>query len=90
MLCRRYDLPSPKVHRNEKSIELVTSNLHPDIESMEGAAFFYVCMMEKIPCVQLRAISNYVERRNKNNWNIPLSLKNLTATTFEFLQTLAS
>jgi len=76
------------VHGSERSIKSAVRKYNPGIESMEGAAFFYVCMMEKIPCVQLRAISNYVERRNKNNWNIPLALKNLTATTFEFLQTL--
>ena len=77
------------VHGNERSIKSAIKKFNPDIESMEGAAFFYVCIMEKIPCVELRAISNYVERRNKNNWNIPLALKNLASTTFEFLQTLA-
>jgi futalosine hydrolase len=74
------------VHGNEKTIKDVVRKFNPDIESMEGAAFFYVCMMEKIPCVQLRAISNYVERRNKDNWNIPLALKNLTEVTFDFLK----
>jgi futalosine hydrolase len=75
------------VHGNEKSIKSTIKKYNPDIESMEGAAFFYVCMMEKVPCVQLRAISNYVERRNKNNWNIPLAINNLTEVTFDFLRT---
>jgi futalosine hydrolase len=44
---------------------------------MEGAAVFYVCQMEKIPFLQLRAISNRVEKRNRNAWNIPLPLENL-------------
>ncbi len=74
------------VHGNEKTIKNVVRKFNPDIESMEGAAFFYVCMHEKILCVQLRAISNYVERRNKNNWNIPLALKNLTQVTLDFLK----
>lgn len=77
------------VHGNKKSIKNAVQKYNPDIESMEGAAFFYVCMMEKIPCIQLRAISNYVERRNKNKWNIPLALNNLTNVTLDFIETLA-
>lgn len=77
------------VHGNEKSIKQVIRKYDPDIESMEGAAFFYVCMMEKVPCIQLRAVSNYVERRNKNKWNIPLALDNLTRVTLDFIMTVA-
>jgi futalosine hydrolase len=32
---------------------------------------------EYIPCIQLRAVSNYVEKRNKDAWNIPLAIENL-------------
>jgi futalosine hydrolase len=65
------------VHGNDESISKVMRRYNPQIESMEGAAFFYVCSEEKIHCIQLRAISNYVERRNRESWNIPLALKNL-------------
>lgn len=41
-----------------------------DLESMEGAAFHYVCLQEKIPFLQLRAISNYVGERDKSKWNL--------------------
>jgi futalosine hydrolase len=75
------------VHGSEKSIRGVVRKFNPDIESMEGAAFFYVCMMEKVSCLQLRAISNFVERRNRNNWNIPLAIKNLTQVVYDFLNT---
>ena len=37
----------------------------PDIETMEGAAFFYVCKREKVNFAAIRTISNYV---NDNNW----------------------
>jgi len=47
------------------------------VESMEGAAFFYVCMNEHIPCLSLRAVSNRVGERDKNKWNIPLALAEL-------------
>ena len=65
------------VHGNERSILRTVQKYQPDVESMEGAAVFYVCQMEKIPFLQLRAISNRVEKRNRNAWNIPLPLENL-------------
>lgn len=65
------------VHGNNKSILKVVELYTPDVESMEGAAFFYVCNQFKIQAVQLRAVSNYVERRNLRNWNIPLAIEKL-------------
>jgi futalosine hydrolase len=66
------------VHGDETAIQQVIHQYKPDVESMEGAAFFFACHQEKIPCLQIRAISNYVERRNRENWNIPLALENLS------------
>ncbi len=65
------------VHGNKKNISKVVELYSPDVESMEGAAFFYVCNQFKIPAVQLRAVSNYVERRNTKNWNITLAIDKL-------------
>jgi futalosine hydrolase len=56
----------------------------PDIETMEGAAFFYVCSREGIPFIALRAVSNRVGVRDRAGWNIPLALENL-ALLFEDL-----
>jgi futalosine hydrolase len=50
----------------------------PDIETMEGATFFYICSRENIPFLALRAVSNRVETRNKSRWNIPLAIDNLS------------
>lgn len=47
------------------------------LESMEGAAYHYVCRKKKIPLLHLRAISNYAEVRNRPAWNIPLAVQNL-------------
>jgi len=55
----------------------IISNSNTDIESMEGAAFFYTCMMEKQAFIQIRSISNYVGETDKNKWDIPLSVNNL-------------
>lgn len=64
-------------HGNEYAIEKVVERFHPYVESMEGAAFLFACEQEHIPCIQLRAVSNYVEKRNKESWNIPLAIENL-------------
>lgn len=65
------------VHGNEKSITKIVERLDPQIENMEGAAVFFVCQKHKVPFIELRAISNYVERRDKDKWNIPLALSEL-------------
>jgi len=49
----------------------------PVTESMEGAALHYTCLMEKIPFIQLRSISNYITERNKENWDMKQSILNL-------------
>jgi len=65
------------VHGNEANITSIANRLSPQLESMEGAAFFYACHALKVPCVQIRAVSNYVEKRNRDNWQIGLAVKNL-------------
>jgi futalosine hydrolase len=39
-------------------------------ENMEGAAVARVCLEFAIPCLELRAISNYVEDRKPENWRL--------------------
>lgn len=48
-----------------------------DIETMEGAAVFYVCMKMNVPVIQIRAISNYIEERDTSKWEISTALQNL-------------
>lgn len=77
-----------RVHGNAESIAAITAQFSPDTETMEGAAVGYVCSKMNFPWIQIRAISNRVEPRNKANWNIPLALKNLHAETLVYLQKL--
>jgi futalosine hydrolase len=77
------------VHGEENSIKRVVERLSADTESMEGAAFFYCCISEGMPCAQVRAVSNMVERRNRANWNIPLAVKNLNDTAFKLIREMA-
>lgn len=75
-------------HGDEESINKVKDLFNPQVESMEGAAFFYACLLEGITCAQVRSISNRIEKRNKDNWNIPLAVKNLCTTTLQIINTL--
>lgn len=77
-----------KVHGKDSSIENVIQQFSPDIESMEGAAVFYVAQQENIQTLQIRAISNLVEKRNKDNWNIPIAIKNLNDWLILFISSL--
>jgi futalosine hydrolase len=76
------------VHGNIESINKVEKRLQPYVESMEGAAFLKVCKEESIPCIQIRSISNKVEKRNRDNWNIPLAIKNLNDYLIQFIHSL--
>lgn len=75
-----------KVHGNEESIEALKKHYTPQVESMEGAAVFYVAILENTACAQFRAISNYVERRNRAAWNIPLAIRNLNDALINYVE----
>ncbi|MGC4232450.1 MAG: futalosine hydrolase [Niabella sp.] len=47
------------------------------LESMEGAALHYVALMEKIPFLQIRSVSNYAGERDKAKWNFKDAINNL-------------
>ena len=72
----------------KETVESLISACHPDIETMEGAAVFYVCLMENIPFAGIRAISNYVGEREKSQWNIPLATSNLATELINILNNL--
>ena len=59
-----------------QKLQLVDT-FNPQIESMEGAALHYVCLQEKIPFLQIRAVSNYVGERDKIKWKMKEAIKNL-------------
>lgn len=69
------------VSGNTETIRQRKKDFTADIETMEGFALAYICTLEKIPYLQIRTISNAVEKRNRNAWNIPLALENLARDT---------
>jgi len=73
------------VSGNTEQINFRKEKFNSDIETMEGAACAFVCLKEKINFLQIRAVSNIIEERNKAHWNIPLALKNLGDELFDIL-----
>jgi len=57
----------------------------PDIETMEGAAFFTACSECQVPCVQIRSISNPIENRDKSRWDISKAIASLCSTLSAYL-----
>ena len=66
-----------KVHGYAPSIEKLKRHTNAKVESMEGAAVFYTCLMYQMPFLEIRSISNYVEPRNRDAWEIALAIENL-------------
>jgi futalosine hydrolase len=77
-----------RVHGEARSIAKIKERLGPQLESMEGAAFYFACLSENLQAVQFRSISNYVEPRNKSNWKITEAMDNLADYTAKFIQQL--
>lgn len=59
------------------------------VETMEGAAFFYACLQTGVLFLPIRSISNYVEPRNRKNWKIRLAVEQLNLVVIEMLESLA-
>jgi futalosine hydrolase len=63
-------------------------NDFPVVESMEGAALHYVCLMEKIPFLQIRAVSNVLGERDKSRWKLEEAGHNLHHSLVSLIQKL--
>jgi len=73
------------VHGNEQTIAAVRQRCAPQVESMEGAAFMYACLMHQIPFAELRSVANVVERRNRGAWKIAAAIDNLSAVALQII-----
>jgi futalosine hydrolase len=71
------------VHSAEKQIEKIKALWACDIETMESGAFFRCALEFNIPFVAIRAISNYIEKRDKSKWQTNKALENLWQFTFQ-------
>lgn len=69
-------------------IQQIKEKFCPVVESMEGAAFHYVCLKEAIPFLQLRSISNMVGERDKSKWLLKESIQVLNNELIRLLNLL--
>jgi futalosine hydrolase len=73
------------VHGSERTIAAVVERFDPQVESMEGAAFAYACAISGVPYAQVRAVSNIVERRNRDAWRLDVAIRNLNDIALRIL-----
>lgn len=58
------------------------------LESMEGAAFHYVCQKEQLPYLQIRAVSNYVIPRDRSTWKMKEAIAALNQEVIAYIENL--
>lgn len=67
-----------EISTNKNRIDLLKQQYGVAVESMEGAALHYAALKNKIPFLQIRAISNVVGVRDKQQWKIKEAIEALT------------
>ncbi|MEO8770266.1 MAG: futalosine hydrolase [Ferruginibacter sp.] len=75
---------------NADHINMLKSKFHAQLETMEGAALHFTCLLEKIPFIQLRSISNYVGERDKTKWEMKKAIENLNKTLLNITEHLTT
>jgi futalosine hydrolase len=73
-------------HGDQKNIDELRHQSHGQVENLEGAAFFYISLLKKIPFLSIRSISNVVEARDKSKWKMEMAIQNLNDTLFQMLE----
>lgn len=76
------------IHSDPAWLSKLREKFDAEIETMSGAAFFYVCLREKVPFLQIRSISHFVEIRRIESWNIPTAIESLTGSIINVLNEL--
>lgn len=88
----QYSLPSVKgvtvnkITDDRIQVEKLREKFSADIESMEGAAFHYVCLQQKINFLQLRSLSNKTGERDKSKWQLKEAIINLNKELFKIIE----
>jgi futalosine hydrolase len=80
-----------KIHGKEESIAALHAMLQQEketgavLESMEGAAFAYVCRQLEQDAIEVRSVSNVVEVRNREHWRMKEAIEALNNFLIEYL-----
>ncbi|MEW5846258.1 MAG: hypothetical protein AB1777_08340 [Bacteroidota bacterium] len=89
-LARVKGITVSTVSGSPERIDLLKSIWNGQIETMESAAVFYTCIKLGKPFFCLRAISNYVEPRNRKNWQVDVAVQNLWIELLSLVSALKS
>ena len=76
-----------RVHGHEKSIHAIRQKYPADVETMETAAFMYACNQIDVAYLALRGISNYVEPRNREGWQLEQAITEVNKVFISSLPT---
>lgn len=74
-----------EISTSEERIAYYRDHLQVQIESMEGAALHYVALLEKIPFLQVRSLSNFIGERDKAKWKMKEAIANLNHELLQLL-----
>lgn len=77
-----------KITGDKNQVEKLREKFGAGIESMEGAAFHYVCLLQKVNFLQLRSISNIVGERDKSKWKMKEAIEVLNNELQKLVQKL--
>lgn len=89
-----FDLKSAKgitvntIHDKKKKAKILKKRFNAEVESMEGAAFHFVCLQQQVPFIQIRAISNKVGERDKSKWDIKNAIANLNEELIKLIDSI--
>jgi futalosine hydrolase len=78
-----------KITDDKKQIQHQQKIFNVQAESMEGAAFHYVCMHMNVPFLQVRSISNMVGERDKSKWKMKDAISNLNDELSKIIRSLS-
>ncbi|WP_049629933.1 hypothetical protein [Cellvibrio sp. pealriver] len=71
-------IPSATSNSMNAAMAPFVNTLNIDLENMEGAAFFQVCLAEQQRFLELRAVSNMVDINTTEEWDFTGSIQALT------------
>ncbi len=77
-----------KITGDKNEVEKLREKFGAGLESMEGAAFHYVCLLQKVNFLQLRSISNMVGERDKSKWKMTEAIEVLNNELQKLVQKL--
>jgi futalosine hydrolase len=75
-----------KIGNDHFQNKILSDKFAAGIESMEGAAFHYVCLQQQINFLQLRSVSNHVGERDKSKWELKNAIDHLNEQLLKIIK----